>query len=367
MHFVTGKQTFLKELGYLQAVTEKKATIPILSNLLLETGEGGLNLKGTDLDLSLMTYCEVDVKKPGAVCVPARRLFEIVKSLPDAEIEIKVTEEHQVTLKCERSTFRLVGLAKTHFPEIASSDAQLASLPAKLLATFISRSIFAITNEESRYALNGARLELSSTGVRMVATDGHRLAFIERGTDFYQGDKLEVLIPKKALGELAKLCAEADGEVGLGRDENHLYFKIKHRLLVTRLLTGQFPNYELVLPKSELNPALFDTGTLLAALKRAALMADDKSHSVKMEFQEGTLKITAQSNETGDAEVVIPADYQGPAVTIGFNAEYLMDFLNLVEREKVQLGLKDGSSQTLFTLPGEDELDFRYVVMPMRL
>src|SRR5262249_15513855 len=136
---------------------------------------------------------------------------------------------------------------------------------------------------------------------------------------------------------------------------------------VTRLLTGQFPNYELVLPKGELHPALFNTHALEAAVKRAALLADEKSHSVKLEFQDGSLRITSQSHETGDAEVIISADYQGPAITIGFNAEYLLDFLSLVEHEQVQLGLKDGASQALFTLPGGDDLDFRYVVMPMRL
>lgn len=367
MHFIVSKSIFLKELNLVQGVVERKNTIPILSNLLLETTDKGITIKGTDLEVSITTNCEAKVKKTGSICVQAKKLFEIIRSLPEAEIELKCNDQDQVLLTCERSKFKLMGLGKENFPEVNLFAGPFVALPASLLNTFITRTVFAITNEESRYALNGAKFELSNTGVRMVATDGHRLSFIEKVDKFYDGDKVDVLMPRKTLSELAKLSTEANGVLEFGKDDNHLYFKVDKRLLSSRTLSGQFPNYELVLPKDKRTPVVFENARLAGAIRRVALMADEKSHSVKFELTDGQVRITSQAADLGESEDMLTVDYDGPAITIGFNAQYLLDFFSVIQDGDIIFDLKDGNSQVQIRSASEREYDFRYIVMPMRL
>jgi DNA polymerase-3 subunit beta len=261
----------------------------------------------------------------------------------------------------------MVGLNKDNFPEVKSFDAEMVALPASLLATFISRTVFAITNEESRYALNGAKFEISADNVRMVATDGHRLSFIQKQDKFYEGEKIEVLIPRKTLNELARLCAESEGTVEFGKDDNHLYFKVGKRLLASRTLSGQFPNYELVLPKGNDQRAKVDANTVASAIRRVALMADERSHSVKLEVSANTLKISSQAADVGESQDEIAVDYSGPDITAGFNAQYLSDFFTVISDGEVFFEFKDGNSQVQLKSATENEYDFRYIVMPMRL
>jgi DNA polymerase III subunit beta len=367
MHFVISKSSFLKELNLVQSVVERKNTIPILSNLLLETTNKGIIIRGTDLDVSITTNCEAEVKKIGAICIQAKKLFEIIRSLPESEVELKCNDQDQVLLTCERSKFKLVGLKKENFPEVTAFIGPFITLPASLLNTFITRTIFAITNEESRYALNGAKFELSNTGVRMVATDGHRLSFIEKIGKFYDGVKVDVMIPRKTMNELTKLSTDASGVLEFGRDENHLYFKVDKRLLSSRMVSGQFPNYELVLPKDKRTPVVFENARLSSAIKRVALMADEKSHSVKFEFTDGQVRITSQAADLGESEDILTVNYNGTTIIIGFNAQYLLDFLSVMQEGDVIFELKDGNSQVQLRSGLETEYDFRYIVMPMRL
>jgi DNA polymerase-3 subunit beta len=366
MHIIIGKSDFLKELNVLQGVVEKKSTIPILSNLLLETDDGELWIKGTDLDVSISTRCSAEIKQKGSVCVQAKKLFEIVRSLPDAEIEIKRGDNDQVTLVCERSRFKMPGLPKDNFPDIKTFDGTFWVFPSEMIRTFINRTIFAITTEESRYSLNGAKMELSGNGVRMVATDGHRLSFIEKQGDF--GDaRLDVLIPKKTLTELSRLCAETGEAVEVGSNDNHLFFKVGKRLLVSRTLTGQFPNYELVLPKENNNRVVAENSRVASAIKRVALMADDRSHAIKFDVNDGQINITSQSAEMGEAGESLPVEYSGPAITAGFNAQYLLDFFSAIQEGDVVFEFKDGNSQAQLKSGSDAEYDLRYIVMPMRL
>ncbi len=366
MHFVVGKSSFLKELNLLQGVVEKKSTIPILSNLLLETGDGVVRIKGTDLDLSIATQCEADVKEAGAICIPAKKLFEIVRSLPDSEIEIRTGEKEQVTLVCERTRFKLIGVSKENFPEIREFPGTWAPIPSDLVRTFIARTTFAITNEESRYALNGAKFEITDKYIRMVATDGHRLSFIEKKADL-GATALDVLIPKKTLTELAKLCAETGEAVEFGNHDNHLFFKVGFRQMVSRTLSGQFPNYEMVLPKENKNSVAADCSRVASAIRRVALMADEKSHAIKFEVNDGQIQITSQSADAGEAGDVLLVDYNGPAITAGFNAQYLLDFFGVIQDGQALFEFKDGNSQAQLRSNDDLEYDFRYVVMPMRL
>jgi DNA polymerase III subunit beta len=366
MHFTIGKTAFLKELNMLQGVVEKKSTIPVLSNLLLEAAGAELWIKGTDLDVSISTQCEAEIRHPGAICVQAKKLFEIVRSLPDADIEIKLGANDQVGLVCDRSRFKMPGLTKDNFPEIKTFDGTFWSFPSDVIRTFISRTIFAITTEESRYALNGAKVEISGKGIRMVATDGHRLSFIEKQGEF--GDaKLDVLIPKKTLAELARLCGETDDTVEIASGDNHLFFKVGRRLLASRTLTGQFPNYELVLPKDNKNRVVVENSQVSSAIKRVAMMADDRSHAIKFDVNDGQIKITSQSADQGEAEEVLPVEYPGPSITAGFNAQYLLDFFNVIQDGDVIFEFKDGNSATELKSSKDSDYNLRYIIMPMRL
>ena len=370
MQVIVSRQALLKELNFIQGVVERKNTIPILSNLLLETEDGALSIKGTDLDVSITTICDAEVKGKGATCVQARKLFDIVRALPDAEIEIKTGDQDQVSIVCERSRFRMPGLARDNFPEIPQFKGDFVILPADLLRSFISRTIFAITNEESRYALNGAKFEMADGSLRMVATDGHRLSFVEKKAALINGHselKVDVIIPRKTLSELAKLCAETEESVEFGRDENHLFFKVGRRLLVSRLLSGQFPNYEMVLPKDNRNQVPVESGRVSSVIKRVALMADERSHAIRFEISDGQINITSQAADVGEAGETLSVDYAGDAILAGFNAQYLNDFFSVIQDGQVVFEFKDGNSQAQLRPQGEADYDFRYVIMPMRL
>ena len=368
MQLTVGKSSILKELNLIQGVVEKKSTIPVLSNLLLEAKDGGLSIKATDLDVSISTRCEVEIKKEGAICVQAKKLFEIVRALPDAEIEIKRGENEQVQLVCQRSRFKMLGLAKENFPEIQSFDGPAVVIPADIFRSFITRTIFAITSEESRYALNGAKFELSDKSLRMVATDGHRLSFIEKQFEVGGGEgKIDMLIPKKTLGELVRLCSESNDAVEFGHDQNHLFFRVGKRLLISRTISGQFPNYELVLPKENINHIVVEGNQVSAAVKRVALMADERSHAVKFEIKDRQLNITSQAAEIGEAGESLPIEYSGPDITIGFNAQYVLDFFNVIDEGQVQFEFNDGNSKAEVRSLAEDQWNFRYIIMPMRL
>ncbi|MBO0800156.1 MAG: DNA polymerase III subunit beta, partial [Blastocatellia bacterium] len=346
MHLTVSRSSLFKELNLIQGVVEKKSTIPILSNLLLEAKDGGLIIKGTDLDVSITTWCEAEVRKEGSNCIQAKKLFEIVRALPEAEIEIRRGENDQITINCERAKFKMLGLAKDKFPEIKELKGSLISLPAELLRTFINRTLFAITNEESRYALNGAKFEFSPGNIRMVATDGHRLSFIEKAQNLPEtAGKIDVLIPKKTLSELSRLCSESDDPVEFSYDDNHLFFKVGKRLLISRTLSGQFPNYELVLTKENINTFAIESERISSAIRRVSLMADERSHAIKFEVGDGQVNITSQAAEVGEAVEILPIDYAGPALTTGFNAQYLLDFFTVTQSELVNFEFKDGNSR----------------------
>jgi DNA polymerase-3 subunit beta len=363
------KADLQKELGLVQSVVEKRHTIPILSHVLIESTQEGITICGTDLDVSLRTLCEAEILDEGSLTVQAKKLFEIVRYLPEAEIHLKGEENHRVTLECERSHFKIAGLPRENFPEVPIfGDPQLV-IPSNIFKTFIERTIFATTQEESRYALSGVQLEVSAPGaMRMVATDGHRLAFIQKDLDLDKDtEDMKVLIPRKALAELARLTAESDEPVEVKCDENHIYFRVGHRQMVSRVLAGQFPNYDMVLPKENNRIVQLSAEMLAAALRRVSLVSDERSRAIRLSVSPGRIDLSSQRADDGEeAAEDVSAGYDGEAFEIGFNSSYLLDFFNVIGSGDVCLEFKDGQGPALLR-PSVDEYDYRYVVMPMRI
>jgi DNA polymerase-3 subunit beta len=331
-----------------------------------------LSLTATDLDLSLRTSCNAKVKKEGACTIPARKLFEYVKLLPDADITIKLLENHWVSIRCGRSNTKMVGMARSNFPSLpVFPTAGVVKIPAQVLRGMIARTGFAIANEESRYTLNGALMVLKPESITMVATDGHRLAHVERNGEKFEGvsGELKTLVPKKAMDELKSLVDAADDveTIEFAKDESTLFFRIGPRLLTSRQLTGQFPNYEAVLPKDNSKSILLHGEDLGAAIARVAQFADERSRAVRLKLEKGELKLSASSTETGESEDSIETDYNGESLTIGFNAQYITDFLKAAGSGDVRLELKDPQSAGQLRPAESEDYKYRYIVMPMRI
>src|SRR5579862_7532625 len=370
MEFSVKKFDLLEELQLTQGVVERKTTIPILSNLLCEAKSNRLTITATDLELSIRTSCEAKIKKEGAGTIPAKKLLDLVRLLPDGEIRFKLLENHWVQITCDRKTYKLVGMSKDNFPALPDFPHALVKIPAKLLASVIAKTTFAISMEESRYTLNGALLVLKPGSITMVATDGHRLAMVETDHKF-EGFSAEtrVLVPKKAMTEVQRLAAESgdDGVIEFAQDESHLFFQFGGRLLTSRKLTGQFPNYEAVLPRETTKTVVLERGELQDALRRVSQLADQRSHAVKFMLAKEGLEISASSPEYGEAKEIIEKELKGEPVSIGFNAQYLLDFLGAANEGPISFELKDEQSAGQLRPLGDEASRYRYVVMPMRI
>lgn len=371
MQFVVSKQNLQKELGFVQGVVEKKNTIPVLSNILIESvGENTIRFTGTDLDVTIRCDMDAeDISTPGSICVQARKLFEIARLLPDAPVTFKKEDNDWVTVTCDKSRFKMVGIKKDDFPEVPSFKSAPTKISAGVIKVFVDRTIFAITQEESRYTLSGAKFILDDTGARMITTDGHRLAYVERKGVSKNGsdESIDTLIPRKTLAELTKLTAGYDGEISLGMDGNHIFFEVGPRLLISRMLYGQFPNYEMVMPKDTDKSIQFDAAVLNSAIRRVALMADERSRAIRFHLEPNQLIISSQNAEEGEANEAIQTEYNGDEIDIGFNAQYLQDFLNVIGDGNVSFEFKDGNSQAQLRPADGGDFEYKYVVMPMRL
>jgi DNA polymerase-3 subunit beta len=370
MEFSVKRSDLLDELNLTQGVVERKSTIPILSNLLVEAKGSRLTITATDLELSIRTSCEAKVKKEGAGTIPAKKLFELMRLLPEGEIKFKLLENHWVQVTADRKTYKLVGMSKDNFPALPAFPHALVKIPAKLLADVIAKTTFAISLEESRYTLNGALLVLKPNSITMVATDGHRLAMVEKDHKF-EGFSTEtrVLVPKKAMTEVQRLAAEsgAESSVEFAQDESHLFFQFGGRLLTSRKLTGQFPNYEAVLPRDANKTVALERGELQEALRRVSQLADQRSHAVKFMLSKEGLELSASSPEYGEAKEVIEKEFKGETISIGFNAQYLLDFLAAAADGPISFELKDEQSAGQLRPLADESTRYRYVVMPMRI
>lgn len=368
MEFRIAADELKKALHRAQGIVERKATMPILSNVLVTATKTGVTVTAFDLDIGIVSEHPAEVSKPGAVTVSAKTLFDIINLIPDANVTIKKLANNYAELTSGAAHYKIVGMAPEEFPKLPKEDASnLVKLTGAAILEMIKKTSYAISNDETRYILNGVFFEPRGEGkVRMVATDGHRLALVERelAGDFKL--KSGVIIPRKGLFELKRLLDEApDAEVQLGFAENSALFKKPGLTMVMRLIDGQFPEYQRVIPKEGEKQVMVKRSQYYDALKRIALLSADKSSAVKLSLSENLLRITANNPELGEAKDDIEVAYRGPSLTIGFNARYILDVLSALETDEVTLELGDEHSPGVVHAPGDKS--YTAVVMPMRV
>ncbi len=373
MEISLSRQDLLRELTATQSVVERRTTIPILSNFLIEAEEDRLTITATDLDQSIRTSCTAKVKKPGACTIPARKLYDYVKLLPEGDVSIKLMDNHWVQIRSGRSNTKMVGMARANFPQVPEFPSSGAiTIPVASLKNLIAKTIFAISNEESRYTLNGALLILKAESIAMVATDGHRLAHIEKNGENFPsiGAEKKVLIPRKALSELQSLLANTDAEsIEFADDENTLFFRVGHRALTSRRLNGQFPNYEAVLPRDNNKFAIVRSEDLSRSIQLTSQFADERSGAIRIRLEQNELKISASSTDSGESEDTIETPYNFDPIIVGFNSIYLLDFLKAIGNTgEVRLEFKDAQSAgQMRPEDGQEDYKYRYIIMPMRI
>ena len=376
MELTVGKADLQKELQLCQGVVEKRSTIPILSNVLLKASDGRLQIAATDLDVTILTSCGARITTPGGVTIEARRLFDVVRSLPDDDVRFTMQENNSMLIESGTAKFRLLGLPAEDYPTLPSVNVTEAfTLPLDELKTMVGKVKFAITHEETRFQLNGALLKVQPSRMEMVATDGHRMALINfpkatNGGGKKKGDDLTILIPRKALDEILRLEAGEDGSVRFGVSENQLFFEAGERRLLARMIDVNFPNYMEVIARDNDRKVLVDRERLLSTIRRISLVANERTRAVRFDFSPGKLTVSSTNPELGDARETVPIDYAGNPFFVGMNAAYVTDFLTAVDTQTVSLDLKDENSQCIGKpAPTAEDLpyEYLYVVMPMRL
>lgn len=373
MKFTVARQDLQQELGLVQGVVEAKATIPILSHLLVRASNDGLELLATDLEIGLRTRCAARVDGAGAATIPAKKLHDVVRALSSAEISFE--SEPNNWLRVEGGSFRgrVVGLPAEDFPPQPElpEGARSVKVPLTTFQEMVSRVLFAVTTENTRFSINGALLKLDPERLTLVATDGHRLAHVVQPIELPELQaELSALVPRKALAEIVRIRPrDEDEELELAVDENHVFFAAGPRLMHSRTLEGTFPNYERVIPTGNDAIARCERVALAEVLARVALLTSETSRMVAFKFAKGTLTISTSNPNMGDASEDLPAEWDGDEVTIGLNHEYVQQFLQQLGSENVEVRLKDAATQALFS-PADvkaDEAQYQYVVMPMRL
>jgi DNA polymerase-3 subunit beta len=368
MEIILPKGDLVKELYFLQGVVERKSAIPILSNALLEATGSDLCLSATDLDISLRSECAARVVTEGAITVNARKLYEIARSLPESDVHMTVLPDYWVTIESEHVSFKLAGLPREDFPALPqrrrSGEIEIAG---EVLRDLTGRTAFAITGEDARYFLSGALLVVESGGVALVATDGHRLSYARReGACGNNSVAKRVLVPRKAVYEIGRLL-EADETLSFEESGNHLLFTAGRRTLASKMIEGQFPSFENVVSARGDKVVQIAREPLLAAIRRVSLVASERTRSIRLAVSSGKITLSAASADLGEARETVPAEYEGDDVAIGFNAQYLLDFLLAAGTDRVSIELKNADSQGIFRPAGDLPTDHRYVVMPMRL
>jgi DNA polymerase III subunit beta len=369
LEFQISKQNFLKELQLLQGIIERKNTMPILSNLLLTAEPDGIELTASDLEVALRIKTGADVKRPGKSTVPAKKIFEIVRELSDQkDITLKKLDNNFLEIRSGSSYFKLPGLSVEEYPSLPEVDGEKTIvLPAAILKEMIRRVIFSIAQEDIRYAMNGALFRVEGHRLMLIGTDGHRLAYVSTEIESTKAsEKLEVIISKKALGELMKLLPEAKEEVQFGRFENFLFFQIDSHLLLSRNIEAQFPNYEKFISLKNDKMAAFNSTELGRTIKRVSVVSNERSRAVEFGISDGMAKLSTTNPEMAEGSDSMEIQYEGPALKIGFNSQYIIEFLGAISADEVVFELNTESTAALLRPKGTEQYDYRYILMPMR-
>lgn len=361
--FQVTKEKILDGLQRVQNVVSTRTTLPILSNVLLQAGKDGLSLTTTDLDVSVRCTVEAEVSKPGATTLPARKFFSILKEVPINEIEIEVDKRNAASIRCGNSFYKIMGLAEEEFPRFPQAEgAKALKIGQAELRDMLRKTAYAVSSDETRYVLNGVFMSFKADKLTVVATDGRRLALVEREIEVAKGEEAELIVPTKAVGELQRLLGDS-GDVKLVVGENQIIFTIGETTLVSKLIEGTYPNFRQVIPTEAKERIQLERETLLAALHRASILASEKSQSVKLSFGKNTLTITATTPEVGEAKETLAINYKGKEIAIAFNPQYMMDPLRNLDEDEVFIELSDELSPGVLKV----NAPFLYVLMPMRL
>ena len=368
MHIRVERDAFVDALGPVQGVVEAKKTLPILSHLLLEADASGVCLFGTDLDVGLRRELAAEVLKPGAIALSARKLYEVVRELPQAPIELRADSDLQVAISCQRSNFRMKGLPKDEFPSIPDfkTDGEIV-LKTRLFRDMLRKTLFAVSSDQTRYALTGVLVQVQSAEIRMVATDGHRLALVRAPRQAEEGSPtLEALVPRKAMAEAVKIARDGENdEIRLWVMENQLILRQEGSTLVARLIDGQFPNYDQVIPAPTPGKIVIGREALFGALRRTSAIMGERTSATEFDIRSGRVLISCINMDLGEAHEEVEAAYDGEGFRVGFNARYVMEFLGAVDASEVAIYIADPLSPALFRAAGDDA--YGCVIMPMRI
>jgi DNA polymerase-3 subunit beta len=368
MRFTIAREKLQEGLQAVTAAVPAKTTLPVLANLLVETTDRGIRLSATDLDIAVSTEVSADVEASGAITIPAKKLSEIARELPPSPVKVASSGEQRITLECGRSRFKLLGLPRDEFPTFPAVRFTGGwRVRSGALQQLIQHVAFAASTEESRPILNGVLWELREDRMRMVATNGHRLAKMDLPIEGGSAPAGDLIIPPKALEQIRRLFP-AEEELEIARGDNHLGFRSPFTSVFTRLVEGPYPNYEQVIPKDNDRYCIADRGALTSALKRMSVVASDQTHRIKLSFNAGMLKFSVTTPDLGEAADELPVNYTGDQLDIGFNAAYLLEILRFIPTEQVRLTFKAPERAATIEPEGwDDPANYLCLVMPLRL
>ncbi|HUT52419.1 MAG TPA: DNA polymerase III subunit beta [bacterium] len=370
MKLIIERDSFIKSLSKVQGIVEKRNAMPILSNTLLRAGENSLDVIATDLEVTVMDKCPVDLHTEGTLTLNARKLYDIVKELPEGPVSLESSEEFHVEVKSGKIRFELMGMSSDEYPKIPDpGDFKFIEVPAEVLKEMVGKTIYATAGEEARFSLNGIFTEKmeDGKGLRMVATDGHRLAMIERQLDEFAGLKMEsgVIMPRKGMAEALKILDDAEGKVGLAIKEKMAAVSANDTVLIMRLVDGKFPDYRRVIIEGCDKHAVIAKEELIKNLRRVSIMVDEKARAVKFAFTRDMLALESKNPNFGSSYSEMEVDYKGEDITMGFNDRYYLDIMGASKSDKIMVDLKDEQSPAIIKL--DEDPNYTCVIMPMRL
>ena len=366
MRFTLQREAFLKPLAQVVNVVERRQTLPVLANFLVQVQSGQLSLTGTDLEVEMISRIAVEDAQDGETTIPARKLFEIVRALPDGSKVTVSQAAEKITVQAGRSRFTLSSLPANDFPSIDEVEAtERVRVPEAALKELIERTAFAMAQQDVRYYLNGLLFDLRESSLRCVATDGHRLALCEAPLDSGTSTKRQIIVPRKGVTELQRLLEGGERELELEMGRSHLRVKRDDVTFTSKLIDGRFPDYEAVIPIGADKEVRIDREVLRASLQRAAILSNEKYRGVRIEVSPGQLKISAHNPEQEEAQEEVEADTRVSDLAVGFNVNYLLDALTALRDETVVVALRDANSSALVREASNERC--RHVVMPLRL